>query len=360
VNIFICTHFGDLHAIATQYALEKAGHNVFRWIAESSTDTQKHSILFDGTENSYNLLYDETAVNLESFDVIWWRRMNDITLSSNINDGDRDFAVKEWRAVYDALPMLFRHDARWINSWRGRRLADMKLLQLKEAQSVGLQIPQTLVSNNAEDIRAFASNHVDGIVHKMFEPAAWRNDSVMVRSRTRRVLPSHLENSLTLSLCPGVFQQRITKVRELRATFMGEEYLCVAIEPKDDPDGVCDWRSIPIPDRKMVMVDLPTDIVQRCHALMKKLDISFGCFDLLVTENDQYIFLEVNENGQFLWIEQDNPEIKMLNKFCEFLVGADCDTPALKDIFGDDEFLAMFKLERDGTNKRFAMATKAA
>lgn len=55
---------------------------------------------------------------------------------------------------------------------------------------------------------------------------------------------------------------------------------------------------------------------------MRQLGIVFGCFDFIITPDDEYIFLEVNEMGQFLWIEEILPELKLLDKFCEFLVSS--------------------------------------
>lgn len=31
--------------------------------------------------------------------------------------------------------------------------------------------------------------------------------------------------------------------------------------------------------------------------------INFGCFDFIVTLDNDYVFLECNPNGQWLWIE---------------------------------------------------------
>lgn len=53
---------------------------------------------------------------------------------------------------------------------------------------------------------------------------------------------------------------------------------------------------------------------------MKDLGLVFGCFDFIVTPEGEYIFLEVNEMGAFLWIEQQLPEMGMLDAFCEFLI----------------------------------------
>ena len=73
-----------------------------------------------------------------------------------------------------------------------------------------------------------------------------------------------------------------------------------------------DWRYAPTKQLILEQVALPDEIDQKCRALMKQLGIVFGCFDFIVTPVDEYYFLEVNEQGQFLWIEDVNPDIKML------------------------------------------------
>jgi len=52
---------------------------------------------------------------------------------------------------------------------------------------------------------------------------------------------------------------------------------------------------------------------------MKDLGIVFGCFDLIVTPAGDYVFLELNEAGAFLWIEEQLPELHLADAFCEFL-----------------------------------------
>ncbi|HHJ5466159.1 TPA: hypothetical protein ACQPPL_004417, partial [Enterobacter hormaechei] len=50
------------------------------------------------------------------------------------------------------------------------------------------------------------------------------------------------------------------------------------------------------------LIDIPNKIRKQCFNLMKKLDISFGCFDFIVMQ-DKWYFLEVNANGQWVWLE---------------------------------------------------------
>jgi len=38
--------------------------------------------------------------------------------------------------------------------------------------------------------------------------------------------------------------------------------------------------------------------------LVEKLGLVFGCIDMIVTPRGEFIFLEINPNGQWLWIEE--------------------------------------------------------
>jgi len=54
---------------------------------------------------------------------------------------------------------------------------------------------------------------------------------------------------------------------------------------------------------------------------MDSLGICFGAFDLILDPNGDFIFLEVNEAGQFLWIEEICPDFLVLAAFSAFLSG---------------------------------------
>ena len=60
-----------------------------------------------------------------------------------------------------------------------------------------------------------------------------------------------------------------------------------------------------------------------CRALLRRLGLVFGCIDFIVTPEGEYVFLEVNQMGQFLWVELANPEFPLLQAFAEFLVSQD-------------------------------------
>lgn len=64
--------------------------------------------------------------------------------------------------------------------------------------------------------------------------------------------------------------------------------------------------------------DLPVEIEQKCIQLTKMLSISFGAIDLVRDKNGDYIFLEINPNGQWAWVEMETG-LKISDEIIKFL-----------------------------------------
>lgn len=129
-----------------------------------------------------------------------------------------------------------------------------------------------------------------------------------------------LPSSSVLALTPGIYQKRINKQFEVRATFFGNTNISVKIVNSAED---VDWRlKSATSGLKIEPITLCKEIENKCLLMMKELGIVFGCFDFIVTDDNQYVFLEVNEMGQFLWIEELLPELKMLDNFCNLFLSA--------------------------------------
>jgi hypothetical protein len=61
------------------------------------------------------------------------------------------------------------------------------------------------------------------------------------------------------------------------------------------------------------------ELRDKCLSLMQRLGIVFGCIDIICGHDGRWTFLEVNEMGAFLWIEEFLPSIPLLAAFCDFL-----------------------------------------
>jgi hypothetical protein len=70
---------------------------------------------------------------------------------------------------------------------------------------------------------------------------------------------------------------------------------------------------------RMEPCEVEADLGERCVALLARLGFVFGCFDFVVTPEGRAVFLEVNQMGQFLFVEE-NTGLPLLDAFAEMLV----------------------------------------
>lgn len=107
-----------------------------------------------------------------------------------------------------------------------------------------------------------------------------------------------------LKNCPVILQPYIEKLFELRITVVGEKVFPCAIHSQNSQRTLEDWRRYDLSNTPHKIYPLPPNIEGLCVNLVKALELKFGCIDMIVTPDKEYIFLEINPNGQWLWIEQ--------------------------------------------------------
>ena len=115
------------------------------------------------------------------------------------------------------------------------------------------------------------------------------------------------------------------KKYELRVTCFGDYLVAAKLNSQVHADGLIDWRAIRSEQMAIEPYDLPETVANNIRKFMRTIGIVFGSFDFIVTPEDDYIFLEVNEQGQFLWIEEYNPSFRMLDIFIQFLMNKSVD-----------------------------------
>jgi hypothetical protein len=99
-----------------------------------------------------------------------------------------------------------------------------------------------------------------------------------------------------LTLCPAIYQHFIPGTRHLRINCFGERIAAFAIETE-----VMDWRR----DHTAPMTPYPLDsrTSELTVGLIGKLGLEMGMLDAKRLDNGAICFLEVNPQGQFLFLE---------------------------------------------------------
>ncbi|GAA0929104.1 hypothetical protein [Virgisporangium aurantiacum] len=101
-----------------------------------------------------------------------------------------------------------------------------------------------------------------------------------------------------------MFQEYVEKAYEVRLTVIGNMFFPVTIRSQDADATRIDWRGW----NEMSYGDyhpLPDDLVKKVQTLLTELDLVYAALDFIVTPDGEYVFLEVNPNGQFIWMDTD-------------------------------------------------------
>jgi len=323
-NILIATNATDIHATAVSMALKSRGHNIVRWVASGYPNAQDmtFSVSSNGLSPEWLLAENSIPIAADNFDAIWLRRPQQAVLSNKVHKDDFSVAARQANFLLKDIWSLIGKTSFWVNPYPSAYLAEYKPLQLKIAAEVGFSIPSTIFSNNPEHIKSFVREHNGHVVVKGLTVHEWDLDnSGCAVLYTNKISESDLTSDHELQITPCIYQALVIKACDLRVTYFGTKYFAVSIRSEQDDVNAIDWRSSNLDKLTLEPSKLPENIDFLCQKLLERMNLVFGCFDLIITPTGEYIFLEVNQAGQFLWIERILPDLHLLDAFCDFITG---------------------------------------
>lgn len=168
-----------------------------------------------------------------------------------------------------------------------------KPLQAHAIVRHGFSTPATLVTDDADEVLAFAALHGD-VVYK---------STSGVRSIVTAFDPRVDRDRLArLSWCPVQFQERVPGP-DVRVHVVGPEVYAARIDT-DAVDYRYASRQVGV-DATLAPYDLPGDLADRCVALAADLDLAFAGIDLKLAPDGRVVCFEVNPSPGFPWFERE-------------------------------------------------------
>ena len=292
-SIAVLTFTDDLHALVIQAHLRR-NRGALCEVVEVDSMADRPDGLSWSTEPGFGTSVptrDGGRLDLAGCDAIWFRRWN------HPQRAGRELTEEAHREVVDAscastLMGALRNEfgGRWVSHPDATRRAENKLIQLRAAADAGFVVPRTLVSQDPAEIRRFCSA-LDGEV--ILKAVRGTPSSQLY---TLPVTPEHLADDDALRLCPTIFQEYVPGTRHLRVLCCGTTSYAVAI---DSPD--LDWRrNLDVP---IEPVSLDPVIQQALARVLELLDLRMGVVDLKLDPDGRPVWLELNPQGQFLFVQ---------------------------------------------------------
>lgn len=354
MTILIVGFQEDSHGDAVAWALEQRGISAHVLHYSDFPRERSLSVAIGASETGGDLLTivnnnQRSSITIDCSDItaIWLRRPNLSTFDTQgVHEHDLNFVVGECKAFCAGLIVNLPKHARWINPVESHYAAASKARQLTLAAKSGLKVPVTLMSNDPPTIRSFISRQEDGAIFKPFHPGFWNESGRSLVQYTIPITAEMLQVDQAIQMSPGIYQQQIRKKFEIRANVFGDRIISAKIDSQALQDTKSDWR-VDLSNRVSIApFTLPLEIERNILDFMRRMNLTFGCIDLICDENGDFIFLEINEQGQFLWIEERNPEVKVLAEFCAFLCREAGVAQPLEDWPSLDDYLKSDSAER--------------
>ncbi|MBV9774994.1 MAG: hypothetical protein JO040_13655 [Gemmatimonadetes bacterium] len=302
-RVLILAPDNDFHALSIQALLRGRGADAD--IVDTARFPESLVLVQRGGASTEVLLDGKP---LSGYHSVWWRRPHPPTPPAEVKvPEERRFASREarealWGAIHAAgLPIY--------NSPQAEARAGYKPYQLRVAQECGLRVPETLITNSAEEVAAFRERH-PRVVYKAFSA------TTLAMTDTRPLSEGDLPDLWRLRYAPVIFQEYVELGREYRVTLVEDAAFAVEITLQH-PAAHYDWRIDP--DYRIAPAEVPPAIVEGLQRVRRALELNSGSADLRETPEGEIYFLEINPSGQFLFLDVF-AGMDVGNPFCDMLL----------------------------------------
>ena len=260
----------------------------------------------------FNNKFEYSILNVTNYKSVWFRRTK-LPEIEDISEEERLYILNETDSFFNNLFSII--PANWLSQPDSVYKAENKLLQLKIAQEIGFNIPETIITNSKNELKNFYEENNRNIIIKPISQTRIQYRESLAFIFTNVVTKKIIDKIEEYDLTPCLFQKNIIKEYEIRVTVVDEEVFAAAVYSQDDEETKTDWRKKKL---KFIETTLPFEIQQLCILILKKLQLKFGAIDLIKTPEGKFVFLEINPNGQWAWIESQTGQ-KISDAIINFL-----------------------------------------
>lgn len=324
--ILLITNKCDVHADFVAIELRKMGSDIIRMNTEdifaNSNFFLEKSELQQPWTVKFNFQDSSQTFTDESFDTVWYRKPERVEIEDLIIEDHAKFFIQEEYDYFLRSFYTLYANKKWVNPFWSLRHSNQKLPNLELATKLGLKIPKTIVTNNSDKAKEFGEKCSWNLLVKTFHFSGFVvNQTEAWHCFAKRINKEEFEEfAETIIFAPTFLQEYIEKSIELRVTIIGDEVFTAAIHSQEIEKTKSDWRAIDTYQIKHTVYDLPENIANKLLAFNRHYSLVFSTFDLILTPDGEYYFLECNPNGQWYWIEELT-KLPMAKAMAKFLLG---------------------------------------
>lgn len=303
---------------AVYNALKNKGYDAILFKQDKCLENDHLFFKIHNNNCRYYIIIDGKEYNIEEFSTIWYLKPHLPNELLNYKPAEhRSLISRQFEEMRQALWNIFKHK-KWLNDPWSSFIAENKLYQLQIASQLNFNVPDTIITSDPNKVKNFYKNYSENIIVKIIR-AAPILDWVIY---TNKVTKEHISKIESIKKSPAIFQILIPKAYELRITVVGKKIFAVKIYSQNDEETSIDWRKKPKLNDfevKMEPTIIPKNLEEQIFSFMKTMGLQFGCIDMIVTSKGEYIFLEINPNGQWYFV-QLKTEMQIAEAIADLLI----------------------------------------
>jgi len=295
-KILILTYEEDPHADSVSSFFDKNKVSYFRVATENLE--RDYKITFE-SDSVYKISDNKKKIYLDSSWNIWNRRVMNPDNKKGMPKTLLDIVIDESELTWDGL--LNFHNGKVVNRPKNHLYANNKIGQLKFA-SGKIKIPDTIITNDPSCVEEFYDKHNGNICFKLQKGAIVDGKVIY----TNKVTKEQMKNINLVSRHPCLFQEYVDKEFEIRIVATDKTVTGIKIDSQKSEISKIDFRRYDFDNVKYKHINLPDDVKEFCSSLLTNYGLHFGVLDFIYSKKHQYTFLELNPNGQWLWLEEES------------------------------------------------------
>jgi hypothetical protein len=225
---------------------------------------------------------------------VWYRRRNPF---HDASDTIGSFVWQEQEGLLESILNMY-DSCRWINRRDSIARARPKLSQLVQAQRHGLRIPRTTITNDLDELTVFAETCGGNIVAKPIQTQVLHSGTDHLVLGTRTLHKDEFGSAI--SHVPCYAQEKLTIRSEIRVVAFGADMYAFRQTHLTNAD---DIKQLSLEQIHHEYFTLDGHLTRQLQALMRYYELEFAAIDLVEVDDGPPLFLEINPNGQWLWLQ---------------------------------------------------------
>ncbi len=290
----LLTHEKDPTSDFIQSAFKRNGKPISRVNVSETICPTLH--ISSNKEESWISDVNGERINASSIRSVIFRRPTLPIFSDN--EMDNRFLSREF--LYGLRAFFEASDAIWMNHPQANTDACSKLSNLWLAREIGFNVPKSIVSSAASEIERWAHT-VDQSVIKSVSFGLLEEQNSARMAFTQRLPKEFNPSENLIEGVPSLFQEEVSKAKDIRIVVVGKNVFSASLP---DEKNEIDWRKSSL-HKPWDEYNLPPCHEALCVTLCEKLGLEFAAIDMIETPQGDLFFLEINPNGQWVWLEQE-------------------------------------------------------